>query len=123
MDALIDEVGVPRITPKGLRHTAQSVGRVVVGDDKGMSSRNMKVMRVDFDPEVQAWYITLSDAPVSTTVHISDEVAVDVDESGAAVGVEFLIAPSAVDQPVRERLFERFPVVRKALAKLQAAVA
>lgn len=39
MDVLIDKVGVPRITPKGLRHTAQSVGRVVVGDDKVMQER------------------------------------------------------------------------------------
>ena len=39
MDSLIDEAGVPRITPKGLRHTAQSVGRVVVGDDKVMQER------------------------------------------------------------------------------------
>ena len=34
MDDLIVKAGLPRITPKGLRHTAQSVGRVVVGDDK-----------------------------------------------------------------------------------------
>jgi len=39
MDMLIDRAGVPRITPKGLRHTAQSVGRVVVGDDKVMQER------------------------------------------------------------------------------------
>jgi integrase len=38
MDLLI-RAGVPRITPKGLRHTAQSVGRVVVGDDKVMQER------------------------------------------------------------------------------------
>ncbi len=36
MDGLVARAGVPRITPKGLRHTAQSVGRVVVGDDKVM---------------------------------------------------------------------------------------
>ena len=30
---------MPRITPKGMRHTAQSVGRVVVGDDKVMQER------------------------------------------------------------------------------------
>lgn len=30
---------VPRITPKGLRHTAPSVGRVVGGDDKVMQER------------------------------------------------------------------------------------
>jgi integrase len=39
MDVLIEKAGVPRITPKGLRHTAQSVGRVVVGDDKVMQER------------------------------------------------------------------------------------
>lgn len=39
MDSLIEAAGVPRITPKGLRHTAQSVGRVVVGDDKVMQER------------------------------------------------------------------------------------
>jgi integrase len=39
MDSLIDKAGVPRITPKGLRHTAQSVGRIVVGDDKVMQER------------------------------------------------------------------------------------
>jgi integrase len=39
MDSLIEKAGVPRITPKGLRHTAQSIGRVVVGDDKVMQER------------------------------------------------------------------------------------
>lgn len=39
MDSLIEKAGVPRITPKGLRHTAQSIGRVVVGDDEVMQER------------------------------------------------------------------------------------
>jgi integrase len=39
MDSLVEQAGVPRITPKGLRHTAQSMGRVVVGDDKVMQER------------------------------------------------------------------------------------
>ncbi len=39
MDRLSKTAGVPRITPKGLRHSAQSVGRVVVGDDKVMQER------------------------------------------------------------------------------------
>jgi integrase len=39
MDALVEKSGVPRITPKGMRHTAQSIGRVVVGDDKVMQER------------------------------------------------------------------------------------
>jgi uncharacterized protein YuzE len=79
-------------------------------------------MGVDFDPEAQAWYLTLTDEPVSMTVHISDEVAVDVDAQQTLVGVEFLLAPAAFDADVREALFERFPVVREALTELQAAV-
>jgi integrase len=39
MTRLAESADVPRITPKGLRHTAQSVGRVVVGDDKVMQER------------------------------------------------------------------------------------
>ncbi len=39
MDSLIQQAGVPRITPKGFRHTAQSIGRVVVGDDKVIQER------------------------------------------------------------------------------------
>jgi uncharacterized protein YuzE len=80
-------------------------------------------MRVDFDPEVQAWYLTLSDASVQRTVHVSDEVAVDVDAGDAVVGVEFLVAPSAIDPQVRDLLFERFPIVRTALSEFQAGVA
>lgn len=39
MTRLATQAGVPQLTPKGLRHTAQSVGRVVVGDDKVMQER------------------------------------------------------------------------------------
>ena len=77
-------------------------------------------MRVEFDPEVRAWYLTLSDTPVSTTVHVSDEVLVDLDESGGVVGVEFLLAPAELSDEVRASLFGRFPEVRTALADLGA---
>ena len=83
----------------------------------------MVAMRVDFDPEVQAWYLTLSDALVSRTVHVSDEVAVDVDKADGVVGVEFLLAPATIEPAVREALFARFPVVQQALAELHSAVA
>lgn len=39
MDDLIVKAKLPRITPTELRHTSQSVGRVVVGDDKVMEER------------------------------------------------------------------------------------
>jgi uncharacterized protein YuzE len=54
---------------------------------------------------------------------VSDEVAVDVNEAGDVVGVEFLLAPATIESAVRDALFERFPVVQKALAELHAAVA
>ncbi len=83
----------------------------------------MKETRVDFDPDVQAWYLTLSDAAIAGAIHVSEEVAVDVDASEGVVGVEFLLAPAAIEPSVREALFERFPVVRTALAEFPAAVA
>lgn len=39
MTSRAKEAGVPRLTPKGLRHTAQSIGRVMVGDDEVMQER------------------------------------------------------------------------------------
>ena len=39
MTRLAEDAGVPRLTPKVLRHMAQSIGRVVVGDDKVMQER------------------------------------------------------------------------------------
>jgi integrase len=39
MRELAVAAGVPAITPRGLRHTAQSLGRAVVGDDKVMQER------------------------------------------------------------------------------------
>ncbi len=80
-------------------------------------------MRLDFDPAVDAWCLTLSDRPVNRTVHVSHDVAVDVDVADAVVAVEFLLAPAVIEPSVRETLFERFPVVRTALAQFQAAVA
>jgi uncharacterized protein YuzE len=77
-------------------------------------------MRAEFDPEVRAWYLTLSDAPVSTTVHFSDEVLFDVDDQGGVIGAEFLLAPAEVSEDLRASLFGRFPEVRTALADLGA---
>ncbi len=83
----------------------------------------MVTLRVDFDPEVQAWHLTLSDEQVGRTVHVSDEVAVDLDEADDVVGVEFLLAPATIEPAVREVLFAQFPVVEQALAELHSAVA
>lgn len=39
MNRIVSLADIPCLTPKGLRHTAQSIGRVVVGDDKVMQER------------------------------------------------------------------------------------
>ena len=80
------------------------------------------MIRADFDPEVRAWYLTLSDAPWSTTFHVSDELLVDLTAGGEVVGVEFLLAPAELAEEVRTSLFQRFPGVKTALADLGALV-
>jgi integrase len=39
MDGLIDTAGVPRIPPKGMRHTADRIGRELTGDDRLVDER------------------------------------------------------------------------------------
>ncbi|HEV7763011.1 MAG TPA: tyrosine-type recombinase/integrase [Acidimicrobiales bacterium] len=56
MDGLIDAAGVPRIPPKGMRHTAHRVGRQVVGDERLMEERLGRAEADDHD-----LYATLSD--------------------------------------------------------------
>lgn len=56
-------------------------------------------------------------------MHVSDEVAVDLDADGAVVGVEFLLPPVAITSYLRTELFERLAVIGEALVDLRAAVA
>jgi integrase len=49
MDGLIDAAGVPRIPPKGLRHTADRVGRQVVGDERLVEERLGRAEADDHD--------------------------------------------------------------------------
>ena len=45
---------------------------------------------ITVDPAVGACYISLSDRPVANTEEFSDDILVDLDESGVAVGIEVL---------------------------------
>ena len=83
----------------------------------------MDRVRVDFDPEVQAWYLTLADSVVARTESLSDDVSVDLDAAGEVVGAEFLVAPAAVEPEVRRAIFERFPAIKTALADLHTSMA
>lgn len=45
---------------------------------------------ITVDPAVGACYISLSDRPVASTEEFSEEILVDLDEYGVAVGIEVL---------------------------------
>ncbi|WP_172193494.1 DUF2283 domain-containing protein [Actinomyces faecalis] len=45
---------------------------------------------VTLDPEVRACYISLSDDPIAETFEYSEDVFVDLNEMGVAVGIEVL---------------------------------
>ena len=64
----------------------------------------------------RVWYLALSDAPARGTVGVSDDVLVDVDAKGGAIGVAFLAPPSALDADVLAALLEGHPAIQEALA-------
>ena len=74
---------------------------------------------ISYDTEAQAYYLTLTDAEVDRTIHVSDWVFVDVDTEGGAVGIELLAAPTALNDQEKEELFRRFPEAVPALSELE----
>lgn len=53
-----------------------------------MSSQSS--IRIDIDQSADAAYIRLSDKAVARTVELTDDVYVDLDDLGVAVGIEIL---------------------------------
>lgn len=66
-------------------------------------------MLVQFDTEVGATYLQVSEAEVARTVHLRDLVMVDVDTQDKPVGVEFAVAPEKVTDLMVEAVAKRFP--------------
>jgi uncharacterized protein YuzE len=85
----------------------------------------MSDMVVDYDTQAGATYVELRDydeARVDHTVEvIRGLVTVDVDSSGAPIGLELLRAPAEIDEAALRPLVERFPALD--LAALRAALA
>lgn len=79
-------------------------------------------MMISYDTEVGAYYLRLTDEPIARTVHISDDVMVDVDAAGAAHGIELLCPPGALTEQERADLIARFPVAGAALAELEQLI-
>ncbi len=46
---------------------------------------------MEFDPEVNAMYIRLKDGKVVESEPLADNIVVDLDEKGEAVGIEVLL--------------------------------
>lgn len=60
-------------------------------------------MKITYDAEARAAYIYLSDSPVQGGQNVTDQVTVDLDKDGNAVGIELL----DVDAPVVENITGR----------------
>jgi uncharacterized protein YuzE len=76
-------------------------------------------MIIRYDTEVGAYYLKFTDGPVARTVHISDDVMVDLDADEHVHGIELLSAPAALSPAERSELFRRFPQAEAALGELE----
>ena len=73
---------------------------------------------VEYDPEVEATYVTLADADPAQHVEIQgDTVAVDLDADGAPVGVELLVPPTRVTPEMLSAVSTRFPGLGERVAE------
>lgn len=57
---------------------------------KGEADMEKRIRKVTVDPDVHACYVLLSDNPVDRTFEYSDDILVDLDKFGVAVGIEVL---------------------------------
>lgn len=72
-------------------------------------------MIIEQDVDAGTAYFALSDAPVARTVHISDLVMVDVDDSGHPVGVEFATVPQKLTWDQFAPLFNAYPELKESV--------
>jgi len=72
-------------------------------------------MDIRYSTETEAFYVTLTDGDVARTVHISDDVLVDLEADGTVHGLELLCPPAEVTSDERSALSERFPSAAQAL--------
>ena len=76
-------------------------------------------MLVEYDTEVRAFYVWVTDEVVVRTVELSDDVNVDVDADDNVVGVEVLCLPTAVTAEERAALEARYPAAVSALIEVE----
>lgn len=61
-------------------------------------------MRLDYDPEVDALYLRLSESPVLDSEEVRPGIILDFDEQGRVVGVEVLDASKREQPTPREKI-------------------
>ena len=79
----------------------------------------MAGMVVEYDTEVGAFYVRVTEEEVARTVEVSTFVGVDVDADGNVVGLELLCLPAAVTSEERAALAARYPVAVGALTEIE----
>jgi Uncharacterized conserved small protein len=79
----------------------------------------MSGMLIQYDTEVGAYYVQLADGEVVRTVHVSDQVMVDLEVDGQLHGIELLCPPGDLGDAERSELVTRFPAAEQALTELQ----
>lgn len=47
-------------------------------------------MKIEYDPEANALYITLREARIAETAEVTESLAVDLGEDGRPIGIEIL---------------------------------
>jgi uncharacterized protein YuzE len=62
-------------------------------------------MRATYDPKADAAYIYLREGTSHQTIHVSDDVHIDLDAQGAIIGIELLSLSTHADKP-QEMTFE-----------------
>lgn len=80
-------------------------------------------MIVSYDPDADATYVKVTDAPVVSTDSVGDLLAVDLDAGGEPVGIELLKAPGAVSALDEAAVLDRYPGLRLAFETLHRAIA
>jgi len=74
-------------------------------------------MRLEFDLDVGALYIVLTDSPVARTVEAGDNANVDLDARGSLVGIEVI---SAAHSWPLQSILSRFTIGKTDAAQLRA---
>jgi len=82
----------------------------------------MAGMVVEYDTEVGAFYVRVTDGEMARTVEFSPFVSVDLDRDDNVVGLELLCQPSEVTAAERAALEERYPMALTALIEVERLI-